>query len=208
VKHDGFDEKLRDPGLVEHWMNSDQAFFGKVGSELERALAAFGPNALAPGNAYVDLCPKVPAGKVVCDCTEIVVAAFVAQGLLWRTWRDEPAAVRFDELVDGRGCFRGAAAQVVADGIEDVFVGGQEHVMEAHLESSVLGSSNQHRAPIVSDDESNGLTKARREGAAPVGRTGIGALQIVRATLGDAALRDRRRLAGKLEGKLEHPCPS
>ena len=101
VKHDGFDEKSRNPGLVEHRMNSDQAFFGKVSSELERALSAFGLNALAPGNPDIDRCAKVPAGELVCYRTKIVMAPLGTQGLLWRAWGNETAAMRFDESVDG-----------------------------------------------------------------------------------------------------------
>ena len=80
-------------------------------------------------------------------------------------------------------------------------------MVQAQLEASAFGSGNQHGASIVGDDESNGLTQALRELVAPVGRAGIGPIQIVLATVDDAALRDRRRLTGKLEGKLEHPSP-
>ncbi len=208
VKDDRLDEESRYPGLVEHGMNPDQAFFGKVCSELERALPAFGLNALAPGDPNIDSGAKVPAGEVVCYGAKIVVAPLVAQSLLWGAWGNETVAMRFDELVDGGRGLRSVAAQVVADRIEDVLVGRQEHVVKAQLEASAFGSSNEHGASIVGDDESNRLTEARRERAAPVGRTGISTVQIVRAAVGDAALRDRRRLTGKLEGKLEHPSSS
>ena len=74
MKDHGFDEKLWDPRLVEHRMNPDQALFGEVGAELERALPAFELNALAPGDPETGSCAKVPAGEVVRYRAEVVMA--------------------------------------------------------------------------------------------------------------------------------------
>jgi hypothetical protein len=73
-------------------------------------------------------------------------------------------------------------------------------VVEADLEPPSLGSGRQHGASIVGHDEADRLPQALCQSAAPAGSAGVGTVQIILATLGNAALRDRRRFAGKLEG--------
>jgi hypothetical protein len=65
-------------------------------------------------------------------------------------------------------------------------------VVEANLEPPSFGSGRQHGASIVGHDEADRLPQALRESAAPAGGTDVGAIQIILATLGNAALRDRR----------------
>ena len=75
--------------------------------------------------------------------------------------------------------------------------------MKPDLESSPLRTGRQHGAAIVGDDETDGLPQTLGEGTAPVGCPRVGPIEIVLATIG-VALRNRRRFAGKLEGKLHY----
>ena len=204
VEHDGFDEKSRDPALVENGMNSDQSFLGQVRSELQGPLSTLWLDAFAPGDADIEGRSEMSAGQVVGDRAQVMVAPCRPQSVLGWPRSHEPQTVVFDETVDC-ACGPGiTVAQVVTHGGQNVLFGREEHVVDADFEPSAFRTSGEHSASIVGHDETNWLPHPRCERAAPVGCAGIRSVEIVLAALWDATLRDRRRCAGKLEGKLKH----
>ena len=204
VKHDGLHEKAGDPRLVEHRVNPNQALLRKVRPQLQGPLPALRLNALGPGDANIDLAAEMPPRQVVRKRPEIVMTPFGPQGRLWGARGNETRPVLFDEAVYRPGSVGITVAQVVAHGIEDVLIGSQEHVVDANLEPSSPGAGGQHGASVVGHDETDGLPQAIGQRTAPLGGAGVGPVQIVLATLYNAALRDRRRFACKLERELEH----
>jgi len=133
-----------------------------------------------------------------------MVAPGGSQRVLWWPRGHEPRTVLFDETVDRARGLSIAVAQVVAHRGQNVLFGREEHMVEADFEPPAFRASGEHGASIVGDDETNWLPHARCEGTAPVRRPGIRSVELVLAAFGDATLRDRRRFAGKLEGKLKH----
>ncbi len=204
VKDDRFDEKPGDPRLVENGVDADQPLFREIGPKLERALPSVGLNASTPRDEHVDLAPEMATAELGDDLREIVMTARRAQGVFRRTGCDEPAPVRIDEAIDPSGGEGIAIAQILAHGIQDVLVGGEEHVMQSHLEPPAFGACGQHRAPVVGDDQADRLTEPLREHSAPRGRPRVSSIEIVPSIVPRAAVRDRRCLGGKLEGKLKH----
>jgi hypothetical protein len=49
------------------------------------------------------------------------------------------------------------AARAISHGVQDVFVGCQEHVMEADLEATTFGACSQHGAAVIGHDETDRL---------------------------------------------------
>ncbi len=75
VEDHSFDEKSRNPGLIEHWMDPDQPLVGDIGTKLQRALAAPGLDLPAPSDLDVYLPSEVAFGQTIHDRPEIVMKA-------------------------------------------------------------------------------------------------------------------------------------
>ena len=204
VEDDGFDEVAWDPGLIEHWVNPDQLLLGEVRPELQRALAPLRLNPLPPGDACVEGLTEVPTREVVEDGTQVVVLALGSKLGLGLALCDETRSVRLDEAVERRRRHRPASAQVVGDRREDVLVDREEHVMKTHLQSPAFRLRREHRAPVVSNDETDPLPETVRELATPFRGPGVRAVEIVFGARWGGLVDDPRQFACELKGKLQH----
>lgn len=167
-------------------------------------MAAFGLDALAPGDASLERLTEVATTEIVEDVAKVVMFAPGVELRLGLASSHEAASMGFDEAIELRGDCRSAARQVVTDRHEDVFVGGEEHVMEPNHEPAAFGLRRQHGASIVGHDETHRLADALGKRLTPVRSAGVGAVELVLGLLGSTDIGNRRQFAGELEGKLQH----
>jgi len=203
VEYDRLDEKSRNPGLIEDGVDADQALLGQVGPELKGALSALGTNVFPPRDADVHATSEMPPRQIVDDRPKIVMPSCRTKPALRPPSRDEARTILLDEAIDRRASVGAALAEVIPDGLQDVFIRREKHVVQPDLEATVLWTRRQHGAAVVRDDQPNRLSQPRCQYVTPLRRSVIGSIEIV-LPLGNTPLRDRRWLGVKVERKLEH----
>lgn len=102
------------------------------------------------------------------DRSKVVVASFGAKLSLVPFHGNETSTILFHEPVDQSSGPSAAITQIVGNCREDVLLGDEEHVVQAHFETSALWFGREHGASVVGDDQTDGLSETPRKSSAPL----------------------------------------